>query len=77
MVIDNEQAIAEAMGGWDIHMASNVTGKVQEGVGWFRARSGVAGCKNGMLVEQTWNKHWLHSRLTLGWLGDRGYVGHA
>jgi hypothetical protein len=52
MMIDHEQAVAEAMGGWDIHMAPDVRGKVQHGAGWCRARSGVAGCNCG-LVEQT------------------------
>jgi hypothetical protein len=51
-VIDSEQAISEAMGGWDVHMAPGVRGNNQHGAGWFRARGGVAGCMIG-LVEQT------------------------
>jgi hypothetical protein len=52
MVIDNEHAIAEAMGEWDIHhMAPNVRGKVQHGAVWFRASSGVAGCINSLAVQ--------------------------
>jgi hypothetical protein len=52
MVIDNEQAISESMGGRDIHMAPNIMGKVQQRVGRFRARGSVAQCCNS-LVEQT------------------------
>jgi hypothetical protein len=49
MMIDHEQTIEEAMGGWDIHRAPDVRGKVQKGAGWFRARSGVAGYSSGLV----------------------------
>jgi hypothetical protein len=52
MVIDNEQAVAESMGGRDIDMGLDIRGKVQRRAGQFRARGGVARCKSS-LVEQT------------------------
>jgi hypothetical protein len=51
MVVDDEQALAEAMWGGDINLTPKVKGHVQEGTEWFRASSGVAGCRCG-LVEQ-------------------------
>jgi hypothetical protein len=49
VVINNEQAISEAMEAWDVNMAPDVRGKVQHGAGWFYARGGVAGCENGIV----------------------------
>jgi hypothetical protein len=51
VVVDDEQAIAETMWGRDINWTQKVEGHVEKGTGWFRARSSVAGCNNG-LVEQ-------------------------
>jgi hypothetical protein len=52
VVIDDKQEVAHAMCGWDIHKTSDVLGEVPQGVGWFRASNGAAGCSSG-LVEQT------------------------
>jgi hypothetical protein len=70
MVINNEQAIAEAMGGWDIHMALDVIGEVQKGRYGF-----VRGVVLRSATIALWSKHESHE--TLGWLGHRGYAGHA
>ena len=51
MVVDDEQAVAEAMWGGDSNKNLKVRGHVEKGTGWFRASSGVAWCNSG-LVEQ-------------------------
>jgi hypothetical protein len=51
VVVDDEQALAEAMRGGDIHWTPLVRGLVEKGTGWFRASGSVAWCNSG-LVEQ-------------------------
>jgi hypothetical protein len=43
MVIDDEQAVAEAMWGGDINRTQEVRGPVQEGTEWFRPTTCAAG----------------------------------
>jgi hypothetical protein len=42
VVVDDEQAVAEAMWGGDIDKSLEISGQVEEGAGWFRASGGVA-----------------------------------
>jgi hypothetical protein len=51
MVVDDEQAIVEAMRGEDINWTREVRGQVDMGTGGFRASGSVAWCSSG-LVEQ-------------------------
>jgi hypothetical protein len=37
MVIDDEQAVAEAMWGGDLNLTPKIRGQVEKGAGWFRA----------------------------------------
>ena len=49
VVVDDEQALAEAMWGGDIDRAPEVSGQVEEGVGWLRASGCVAWCSCGFV----------------------------
>jgi hypothetical protein len=49
VVVDDEQAVAEAMWGGDIDWSSEVSGQVEEGAGWFCASGGVARCRCGFV----------------------------
>jgi hypothetical protein len=42
VVVDDEQAIAEAMWGGDIDWSREISGHVEEWAGWFRASGGFA-----------------------------------
>jgi hypothetical protein len=49
VVVNDEQVIAEAMGGGDVYYSLEVRGQVEEGMGRFRAGSGVARCSFGFV----------------------------
>jgi hypothetical protein len=49
MVVDDKQAIAEAMWGGDVDRSPVVSEHVEEGAGWFRASGGVARCSCGFV----------------------------
>jgi hypothetical protein len=49
VVVDDEQAIAEAMWEGDNDWSPAVSGHVEEGTGWFRASGGVARCSCGFV----------------------------
>jgi hypothetical protein len=51
VVVDDEEAVAEAMWGVDINWTLEVKGQVEKGTGGFRANGCVAWCRSG-LVEQ-------------------------
>jgi hypothetical protein len=51
MVVDDEQAIAEAMWGGHINWTPKVRGQVDKGTGGFCTCNNVTWCNNG-LVEQ-------------------------
>jgi hypothetical protein len=51
VVVDDEQAVAEAMWRGDIHWTPKVKRQIEKGEGWFRASCSVAWCSSG-LVEQ-------------------------
>jgi hypothetical protein len=48
-VVDDEQAVAEAMWGGDIVWSLDISGHVEEGAKWFRASGGVARCSCGFV----------------------------
>jgi hypothetical protein len=49
VVVNDKQAVAEAMWRGDIDWSPEVRGHVEEGTGRFRAGSGVAQCKCGFV----------------------------
>jgi hypothetical protein len=49
VVVDDEQAIAEAMWGGDSDWSPEVSGQIEEGARWFRASGGVARCSCGFV----------------------------
>jgi hypothetical protein len=51
VVVDDEQAVAEAMWGGDINWTLKVIGHVEKRTGGFRASGSVAWCNSG-LVQQ-------------------------
>jgi hypothetical protein len=51
MVVDDEQAVAEAMWGGDTNKNPKVRGHVEKGTGGFRASSNVAWCNTGLLEQ--------------------------
>jgi hypothetical protein len=51
MVVDDEQAVAEAMCGGDINWTPEVNGEVEESTGGFRA-SGCVAWRSSGFVEQ-------------------------
>jgi hypothetical protein len=51
VLVYDEQAVAETMWRGDIHKTPKDRGHVQEGTGWFRASSGVAGCGSGLMEQ--------------------------
>jgi hypothetical protein len=54
VVVDDEQAVAETMWGGDIDRAPEISGHVEEGVGWFHASGCVARCNCGF--DALWSK---------------------
>jgi hypothetical protein len=51
VVVDDEQAIAEATWGGDTHWTPKVRGHVEKGTGWFHASNSVVWCNNGLLEQ--------------------------
>jgi hypothetical protein len=49
MMVNDEQAVAEAMWGGDTNMTPNVSGHVEKGTGWFRASGGAAWCTSDLV----------------------------
>jgi hypothetical protein len=49
VVVNDEQAVAEAMWGGDVERSPEVRGRVEEGTGRFRACIGVARCNCGFV----------------------------
>jgi hypothetical protein len=51
VVVNDEQAVAEAMWGGDIDRSPEVGGHVEEGTGGFRAGNSVARCSCGFMLQ--------------------------
>jgi hypothetical protein len=49
VVVNNEQAVVEAMWGGDVDKSPEVIGQIEEGTGKFRAGSGAAWCSRGFV----------------------------
>jgi hypothetical protein len=49
LVVDDEQALAEAMWGGHIDRSPEISGQLKEGAGWLRASGCVAWCSCGFV----------------------------